>query len=395
MQIFHRLHHLVGGTLLIAGISIGVGMLALPVATAEGGFFPAVLVYLVCWLFMLATGLLIVEACLWMPKESNLVTMASRLLGQGGKIFCWVFYLFLFTCLMVAHVASGGNAIAQFAANEMPHWLSVLIYVAIFSPVVYLGTLWVDRLNMLLMAGVVITYFFFIFYAVDHINLPLLAESNWSKAWTALPVLLTAFGYQNLVPTLVNYMERDVKKVRLAIIMGTSIPFLIYLIWEFLIIGIVPKEGPGGLIDALHKGQNAVYPLGQYLKNSTLFKIGESFAFFAMTTSYICISIAYLDFLADGFKIEKKGIKKLGLCAIIFLIPTIIVWTYPEIFFLALGYAGGIGVVLLLGMMPILMVWAGRYYQGRSLAYQQVKGGKVTLSVLMVFALAVLIMQFV
>lgn len=394
MQIFHKFGHLLGGTLLIAGISIGVGMLALPVATAEGGFFPAVMVYLICWLFMLATGLLIVEACLWMPKDSNLVTMASRLLGEGGKIACWVLYLFLFTCLMVAHVASGGNAIAQFSSN-LPHWASVLIYVLLFSPVVYLGTLWVDRFNMLLMAGVIITYFFFIFYAAPHVNLSLLTEAKWSKAWSALPVLLTAFGYQNLVPTLVNYMQRDVKKVRLAIILGTSIPFVIYLIWEFLILGIVPKEGPNGLIEALAKGQNAVYPLGRYLKQSTVFKIGEAFAFFAMTTSYICISIAYLDFLADGFKIEKKGIKKLGLCGIIFLIPTIIVWTNPEIFFKALSYAGGIGVVLLLGIMPIMMIWAGRYHQGRSLAHQQVKGGKVTLCILMVFAIVELVMQFV
>ena len=69
MHIVHTFGHLLGGTLLIAGTSIGVGMLALPVATASGGFIPSIVVYLICWLFMLSSGLLILEACIWMPKK--------------------------------------------------------------------------------------------------------------------------------------------------------------------------------------------------------------------------------------------------------------------------------------------------------------------------------------
>jgi tyrosine-specific transport protein len=72
MHIFHSLGHVFGGTMLIAGTMVGVGMLALPVATGEGGFFPAVVIYLICWLFMLCTGLLLLEVCTWMPKDSNL-----------------------------------------------------------------------------------------------------------------------------------------------------------------------------------------------------------------------------------------------------------------------------------------------------------------------------------
>lgn len=96
MHIVRTFGHLVGGTLLVTGTSIGVGMLALPVATAKGGFFPSLLIYLVCWVFMLCTGLLILEACIWMPKNANLITLSSRLLGKWGKFFCWVLYLFLF-----------------------------------------------------------------------------------------------------------------------------------------------------------------------------------------------------------------------------------------------------------------------------------------------------------
>ena len=40
MHIVHTFGHLVGGTLLVAGTSIGVGMLALPVATASRRIYP-------------------------------------------------------------------------------------------------------------------------------------------------------------------------------------------------------------------------------------------------------------------------------------------------------------------------------------------------------------------
>jgi tyrosine-specific transport protein len=392
MHIIHRWGHVVGGTLLVSGTSIGVGMLALPVATSEGGFFPAVVIYSLCWLFMLCTGLLVVEACLWMPKDSNLITMASRLLGKGGKVFCWTLYLFLFSCLMVAHVAAGGDVVSQI--TPLPHAFSTMLYVLLFAPVVYLGTLWVDRLNLVLMAGVILTYLFFIFSAAGEINPSLLTDASWSKAWLALPVVFTAFGFQSLIPTLMTYMKRDVKKVRFAIIAGTALPFVIYLIWELLILGIVPREGAGGLLEALKQGKTAVDPLGQYLKQPFLFHIGQAFAFFAMTTSFIGIALAYVDFLSDGLKVEKKGLKKLGLCALVFLVPTFFVLINPSLFLKALGLAGGIGVALLLGAMPIMMVWAGRYYEGRSLAHQQLPGGKGFLSLLMAFVIFELMIQF-
>lgn len=394
MQIIHTFGHVFGGTLLVAGTSIGVGMLALPLATADGGFFPSLIIYALCWLFMLFTGLLILEACIWMPRDSNLVTLSSHLLGKSGKAFCWIVYLFLFTCLMIAHVSGGGNVVHQISAGNIPEWAGTIVYVLIFAPAVYLGTRTVDRLNLILMAGVLITYLLFVTAAVGHVNFDLLGRMKWPKAWAALPVVFTAFGYQSLIPTLMSYMNRNVKRVKTAIILGTAIPFIIYVIWEFLILGIIPAEGTGGLIEALHQGQNAVNPLGQYLHNSSLMTVGTAFAFFALTTSFVGISIAYVDFLADGLKVTKKGLTKLGLCAIIFLIPLIITLTNPGLFIQALNVAGGIGVALLLGVMPILMVWVGRYKKGHSLIHQQVPGGKAFLALLMAFIVFELIIEF-
>lgn len=387
MHIVRTFGHVVGGSLLVTGTSIGVGMLALPVATAQGGFFPSLVVYLLCWLFMLSTGLLILEACIWMPKNANLITLSSKLLGKWGKWACWALYLFLFSCLMVAHIAGGGGVVVDLSHGTLPGWVATLLYVAFFSPIVYFGALWVDRTNLILISGVAITYLFFISSSFSYVNPSFLTNMNWSKIWWALPVVFTAFGYQSLIPTLFNYMNRNVNKVRLSLFIGTSIPLLIYVIWQLLILGIIPVEGKGGLLEAFQKGESAVNPLGNYIQNPTLLITGRIFAFFAMTTSYLGISIAFVDFLLDGFHTSRKGLSRVSICGIVFLIPLIITLTNPHIFLSALSYAGGIGVALLLGAMPILMVWMGRYYEGHSLLHQQLPGGKITLACMMLFIL--------
>jgi tyrosine-specific transport protein len=235
------------------------------------------------------------------------------------------------------------------------------------------------------MAGIIITYMFFVFSSISYVNPTLLARTDWGKVWWALPVVFTAFGYQSLIPTLFNYMNRNVSKVRHALILGTTIPLVIYVVWEFLILGIVPLEGSGGLLEALKQGESAVNPLGSYIHNPALLTVGRSFAFFAMTTSYLGISIAFVDFLLDGLKLPKKGRSRAAACGLIFIIPLLITLINPGLFISALTIAGGIGVALLLGAMPILMVWAGRYLDGHSLMHQQLPGGKITLAVMMAF----------
>ncbi len=387
MHIFLKGSHLVGSTLLIAGTCIGVGMLALPVATADAGFFASLPAFIAIWLFMLCTSRLIVEACMWCPNNANLITISQTLLGRKGAICCWILYLFLFYSLMVAHTVAGGEAIAGLHTGAWPQWGSCLIYVLLFAPAVFLGTRAVDKVNMVLVSGVFITFLLFIINGFGHIQFDLLQRANFSHTLKALPVILTAFGFQNLIPTLVTYTNRNDKLIMKAIWIGSSIPLVIYIVWQLLIHGIVPYPA---LEQALHEGQNAIVPFEKTLANSAVSNIGQAFAFFAMTASFIGLAIAFFDFWADGLHWQKKGMKKVGLMALVFAVPYVVAITNPTIFFLALTWAGGIGVALLLGVMPILFVWSGRYWQKRSQVHRELGGGKWTLGFMMVFCLFVL-----
>lgn len=380
--------HVVGGALLIAGTTIGVGMLALPVATGSSGFLPSMVTYLICWLFMLCTGLLILEVSLWMPKDSSFISMAEKMLGPAGKAIFWVVYLFLFVTVMIAHASGGGAVLLDITGWDIPNWLSITIYTLAVAPIIYLGAHSVDRINLVLISGVAISYVAFLFVSLDRVDFSLLSYARWGNAWYALPILFTAFTYQVIIPTLITYMERNVKKIRLAIFLGSSIPLVIYLLWEFAILGIIPAEGPGGLIEAAKQGQNAIGPLKALIPQ--VFQIGKYFAFFALTTSFVPLALSFFDFLADGLKWKKKGIKRVLLCLIVFGIPMLIAIVYPHIFLVALGYAGGISCAFLFGLMPPLLAWIGRYLKKYPNEKEQLPGGKPFLALLMIFALFIL-----
>ena len=118
-------------SLLVAGTTIGAGMLALPIVLSASGFLPSLFVFFICYTFMLATGLLLVEALVWFKGEYNLISLASALLGKPGKWLSWILYLFLFYTLSVAYTAGGADILQ--VVFKLPKWVAEILFVGFFS----------------------------------------------------------------------------------------------------------------------------------------------------------------------------------------------------------------------------------------------------------------------
>lgn len=389
----HLKGSLLGGSLLVAGTSIGGGMLALPVLTSLAGFLPSLFIYLLCWLFMASTGLLFLEISQWMKDESNIVSMAETTLGKAGKYFSWVVYLFLFYCLTVAYLVGCGNIFIELLNSNLPDWFGPIICAILFAPLIIVSTRLVSHLNVWLVAGLAISYFGFVLLGFRFVNSELLRYQDWSYSLRVLPIAFTSFAYQGIIPTLATYMHHDAKNIRKAILIGSFIPFIAYAIWQWLILGIVPIDGPNGLKEALEKGNNAVQPLKYFIKSPIVYDLGQAFAFFALITSFIGVTLGLRDFLADGLKIHKDTKGKIILTLLVLLPPLIIATNYPHIFLVSLDYAGGFGCALLLGLLPIVMTWVGRYCL-KFPFHPQVPGGKIVLLVLGLFVTIELVGEF-
>lgn len=387
-----------GATLLVTGCCIGAAMLGLPLLTALGGFTPTLLLFTLCWLFMATTGLLLLEVNLSFKEEVNIVTMATRTLGTFGKIASWGLFTFLFYSIMVAYVSGIGQLLADFVEESLhvviPEWSGALGVCAFFSLLLAMGTGTVDRCNRLLMVGLITSYCVLVVLGGAHVNLTNLSHVDWSASLLAIPAMIISFGYHNLIPSLTTYLNRDVKKIRFAIIVGSLIPLVVYLLWEWVILGLVPVEGEGGFREALGQGDLATRALRRAVGASWIVNLAEYFAFFSVITSLLSVALSFVDFLSDGLHIKKKGTGTPFLVALTLTPPFVCSLLYPKIFLVALSYAGAFGAVLLFGVLPVLMVWLGREKKQAEWP-TLVPGGKGTLISIFLFSLAVVTLELI
>ncbi len=383
-------------TCLVAGTCIGGGMLALPVATGITGFFPSALMMALCWMAMTASALLLLEVNLWMKEGAHVITMASTLLGPVGKVFSWCVYLFISYASIVAYTAAGGTLVIHGAANLIGTTLSkeigCLLFIVVFGGVIYLGNQIVGRVNTILFVAMIAAYFALVGTGFSEVKTELLSHRYWPTSFLAIPLLLTTFSFQTMLPSLTPYLKRNAKALRWAIISGTTLTFIVYLIWQYLVLGIVPVSGPHSLIKALELGEPITQFLREHVQSVWVSVIAEYFAFFALVTSFLGMALGLFDFLSDGLKIPNQGKGKVILSLLI-IIPTFFFAAYFErVFLIALDTSGGFGDSILNGIMPVLMVWVGRYWY-RFPDEHRTPGGKILLVVVLAFFVSSLILE--
>lgn len=356
---------LIGGILLIVGTSIGGGMLALPVSTAEVGFGNSLFFLVFCWLVMTAGALLVLEVNLRLPAGSNMISMAKSTLGLPGEIIAWVTYLFLLYTLLAAYISGGSdvfNSLLHKAHIELPTWTTSIIFTALFSIVVYNGIRSVDYVNRGLMFGKLGVYLLLVAIISPHLSLSGLGGGS-ARAFTGtLMILVTSFGFASIVPSLRDYFEDDIATLRKVILFGSLIPLVCYIVWDAVIMGVIAREGEHGLL-ALMSSEHATSGLTEALDQAVHSSwISGFFGFFTsicMVTAFLGVSLGLFDFLADGLKLKKAGPQGKSTLALTFVPPLIIVLFQPGIYLQALSYAGVCCVILLL-LLPAAMAWRGR-----------------------------------
>lgn len=385
---------MLGAILLVAGTSIGGGMLGLPIVTAKCGFLNASLLFFICWAFMTFTALLILEVNLCFPKNSNMISMAKATLGKPGEIFCWTVYLFFLYALVSAYISGGQDilhGLFSSAGISLPVSVCGVLFVLLFGSIVIAGTRHVDIFNRSIMLLKLSAILFLFLLIATHTSKKNYEPGHLLYILPAISVAATAFGFSNIIPSLRSYID-DAKKLRLAILIGSFLPLVCYLGWVAVIFGAVPLSGDYGLERLTHLDQpitGLLNSINHYVPAEKIAFILKAFTSICVLTAFACVSLALSDYLADGFKVTKEGKEKWLIAAATFIPPLLITLFYPKAFILFLSFAGILCAVLL-ALMPSMMAWSCRYVKGISTEYQ-VYGGKITLMIAMIVSVVVIV----
>jgi tyrosine-specific transport protein len=371
----------IGGILLIVGTAIGGGMLALPIAISEAGFTNSLILLFFCWFIMTASAFLMLEVNLWLPANTNIISMSRILLGRWGEAIAWISYLLLFYSVLAAYMAGGGDFLTGLLNSlgiKIPSWIAILLFSSILSYIVYRGIHYVDYVNRGLMVSKFSIYILLILSLIPFTSVAKLKEGNLLYLTSGSTVMLTSFTFANIIPSLRTYFHGDVFKLRKVIFIGSLIPLVCYLFWNLAIMGILSRQGEHGLIAMLHSNHSTsefVTQLSQVLNNAFISLLARIFTSICLATSFLASMLSLSDFLTDGFRTEKRGKGNILVYTATLLPPLAVVLFYPGAFIGALSYAGIYCAVLFI-ILPSLMAWRGRYSKKPLAQGFTVKGGK-------------------
>lgn len=385
-----------GSILIVAGTTIGAGMLAMPLAAAGVGFGVTLVLLIGLWALMCYTALLLLEVYQHEPADTGLGSLAQRYLGRYGQWVTGFSMLFLMYALTAAYISGAGELLAsslsQWFSVDMPPAIGVLLFTAIGGTVICIGTSLVDLFNRFLFSAKIIFLVVMLALLLPHIHkinlltLPL----QQGLALSAIPVIFTSFGFHGSVPSIVSYMNGDIRKLRRVFMIGSFIPLVAYLFWQLATLGSIESGVFAGLM-AQHTGLNGLLEAIRAVVASAHVELAvHLFADLALATSFLGVALGLFDYLADLFQ-RQNGVRgRLQTGGITFLPPLAFALFYPRGFVMALGYAG-VALAVLALIIPSLLTMQSRKHHPQG-GYR-VAGGTPALWFVFACGIAVIAIQ--
>jgi tyrosine-specific transport protein len=291
-----------------------------------------------------------------------------------NKELAWVgsaAFLFLHYAVMVAYISQGGENLGTFFNDvgleslASVHGLDQVLFATAIGSLVYLAKpSQVENVNNTLVIGVIMAFGGILGLGLGTADLPaLIAPVNQHPEMiaNAFPICFLSMVFHNVVPTVVTQLEGDKEKIAKSLIIGTSVPLVMFLAWNAIILGNIINV-PGALdtgLDPIKMLQN------EGIGGERLGQLVSGFSELAVTTSFIGFIYGLLDALTDLFGLPLKGPKfdewKPALFAGVLAPPLLFSLGNPDIFFKALDYGGAFGVSTLFLVLPPIMVYNQRY----------------------------------
>uniref|UniRef100_A0ACD5X4E1 Uncharacterized protein n=2 Tax=Avena sativa TaxID=4498 RepID=A0ACD5X4E1_AVESA len=376
-----------GAVALIVGTSIGSGILAVPQSTAPAGFVPSAVCMVTCWAFLVTEALLLAEINVHLRRKQkkdgedgggggleviSLKSMAQDTLGEWGGNLAATAYLFLSYTSMVAYTSKSGEVLSHVIG--VPEPVSGGAFTAAIALLIAGGgtsvTAQVNQLLTFFMIGLLLTIEVSAVALGGGLGLP--ANTHWEQVPSTLPVIIFTLVYHDIAPVICAYLEGDLARIRLSILVGSLVPLLSLLVWDDIALGLSTDLNGFNILDML--------------KTEWGYTVVETFSLLAVGTSLIGTLLGASQFFVEqmtnlaaspaeekvtGDVSEEDGSSRLGwetlldsnrlgyVATGVVIVPTMLIAAaVPDSFSIATDIAGGYCMTILYGVLPPLMAWS-------------------------------------
>ncbi len=350
----------VGGVLLVAGTTIGAAILALPTTTGFMGFFPSMPLLLGCFVVMLFTSVAYMDVSLSIPGENSITTMAEKTLGLKGKALAWSAYLLLLYLVEAAYLDGCSSVFIELqslvGSNGFSRGFYIFAIPLVLGFFLFRGAVLIDMVNRFMMLGLALSYVILIYEMPAYIKTENLTHVDWTPTFFAIPVILVAFGNQIIIPSLTQFCKRDRSAILKSIVIGSFIPLVINVAFQFLSLGVLPLKGTYSITGAYVNQDSVTGHIASLIASTSIRMAARLFSFFAIITSFIGVSLSLFDFFKDALHLKKDTRGKTTGFVLTFLPPILLLSLIGKSFNTVLQFAGAF-VALLLIFLPCAMAW--------------------------------------
>ncbi|WP_409268220.1 tyrosine transporter TyrP [Providencia rustigianii] len=371
-------------------------MLAMPLAAAGVGFTAIVCLLVGLWMLMSYTSLLLVEVYQHNPANMGLGTVAKKYLGPVGQVVTGLSMLLLMYALTTAYIGGAGVLISDSLSSWWGVTVStetaIVMFTIVGGAIVCVGTHSVDFINRILFTAKTIFLVIMLAVMMPHAEAVNLSTLPLEKGLilAAVPVIFTSFGFHGSVPSLVNYMNGDVRKLRIIFITGSAIPLVAYILWQIATLGAIPSETFMGIL-AQSSGLNGLLiAIRDVVATPRVNMAVALFMDLALATSFLGVALGLFDYLADLFKRSNNFIGRSQTTLLTF-VPPLLAALFFSSFVQALTYAA-VALSVLALIMPALLTMRVRKLEAPGI--YRVKGGTPILSLVLLCGIAVIAIQF-
>ncbi len=389
---------ILGSALMIAGTTIGAGMLAMPLTSAGIGFGATVLLLFGLWLLLTYTGLLFMEVYQTAKRpDVGVASLAEQYFGMPGRVLTTGSLLILLYALLAAYITGGGSLLSglmpEFSDANVKLKVSIVLFTVILGIFVIVGIKGVDGLTRLLFIGKIAAFLFVLAMMFPNVQMKNLMETPIDNKLilAAVPIFFTSFGFHVIMASINTYLDADIRRIRIAVLIGTAIPLGAYLLWQLATHGVLSQSE---FIQILQQDPtlNGLVTATREITGSTI--LGEMvrlFSALALITSFLGVALGIVECVGDLLKRVRLPANRLLLAPLTFVPPLLFALFYPNGFIAALGYAGLLFAFYGL-LLPIGLAWRARKLYPE-LPYR-VAGGNVALILAFVAGIIIILVPF-
>ncbi len=326
------------------GSTVGVGFYAIPLTFVKASFGVGLIFMVIVLGLMLLTNLLYGEVVLRTHQRHQFVGYVNKYLGKWARrINLFIFWISVYGALVGIIIISGtflSNVFSFYFSFSSVFFSTVFIIVA--SILVASGLKTISRFDFLMMIvfGAIVGF-------ITISGAKYISWSNYGFEMTDfwfLPfgVILFAMNSTPGIPLIREVLidrEHDLKK---AIIYGTLIPAIFYLIFVFVVVGI------SGDITS----PDSIAGLQIFLGNKILV-IGSIFGFVTSLTIFLNLALALKESLNYDFHFKRKWVWLLAMVP-----PYLLFLSGIRNFIDIIGLVGGVAISLQSILMIFLYVKA-------------------------------------